>query len=103
MIHRIIGTILMAGIIFGPLSAITCSQGTILPDPVNVKVKSLPSAFHHEEIPVGIGEKSDLELPKWSAFAQNITWAAAAEDQILILKKMQAIYLTDWLKITARI
>ena len=119
MIHRMIGTILMAGIIFGPLSAhsgkpkyhvvidtdgalddmrsismllsqndirvlaITCSQGTLLPDSVYVKVKSLLSAFHHEGIPVGIGGKSDLGLPKWSAFAQNITWAAAADDQKL--------------------
>ncbi len=63
--------------------AITCSQGTLLPDSVYVKVKSLLSAFHHEGIPVGIGGKSDLGLPKWSAFAQNITWAAAANDQKL--------------------
>ncbi len=117
MIKRMIGTLLLAGIIFGQLAAhsgkpkyhvvidtdgalddmrsismllsqndirvlaITCSQGTLLPDSVYVKVKSLLSAFHHEGIPVGIGEKSDLELPKWSAFAQNITWADAADDQ----------------------
>ncbi|MFH0756176.1 MAG: nucleoside hydrolase [Bacteroidota bacterium] len=117
MIRRFIGTILMAGLISGPLSAhsgkpkyhvvidtdgalddmrsismllsqndirvlaITCSQGTLLPDSAYVKVKSLLSAFHHEGIPVGIGEKLNLELPKWSAFAQNITWADAAGDQ----------------------
>jgi pyrimidine-specific ribonucleoside hydrolase len=116
MIKRMIGTILLAGIIFSQLSAhsgkpnyhvvidtdgalddmrsismllsqndirvlaITCSQGTLLPDSVYVKVRSLLSAFHHEGIPVGIGEKSDLELPEWSAFAQNITWGDAADD-----------------------
>ena len=31
--------------------AITCSQGTLLPDSVYVKVKSLLSVFHHEGIP----------------------------------------------------
>lgn len=117
MIKRMIGSLLLAGIIFSQLPAhsgkpkfhvvidtdgalddmrsitmllsqndirvlaITCSQGTLLPDSVCVKVKSLLSAFHHEGIPVGIGEKSDLELPKWSAFAQNITWADETKDQ----------------------
>ncbi|MFO7669994.1 MAG: nucleoside hydrolase [Bacteroidales bacterium] len=116
MIKRIMGTILLAVICFGPLQAhsgkpkyhvvidtdgalddmrsismllsqndirvlaLTCSQGTLLPDSVYVKVKSLLSAFHHEGIPVGIGEKSNLELPEWSAFAQNITWADAADN-----------------------
>ena len=54
--------------------AITCSQGTLLPDAVYMKVHSLLSAFHHEGIPVGISEKTDFELPAWTSFAQNIQW-----------------------------
>ncbi len=54
--------------------AITCSQGTLLPDSVFVKVRSLLSAFHHEGIRVGIGESTDFELPAWEPFARNIRW-----------------------------
>lgn len=63
--------------------AISCSQGTLLPDSVYVKVKSLLSAFHHEGIPVGISEKLNMELPKWSNFAQNINWGDSANYPIL--------------------
>ncbi len=61
--------------------AITCSQGTLLPDSVYVKVKSLLSAFHHEGIPVGTSEKLPIELPHWSTFAQNITWGNFVNDK----------------------
>lgn len=54
--------------------AITCSQGTLLPDSVYVKVESLLSVFHHEGIQVGIGDKTGQELPVWSSFTQNISW-----------------------------
>ncbi len=54
--------------------AITCSQGTLLPDSVYVKIKSLLSVYHHDGIPVGISEKINNELPKWTSFAQNINW-----------------------------
>ncbi len=54
--------------------AITCSQGTLLPDSVYVKIKSLLSVYHHEGIPVGIGDRLKKELPVWSPFAQNIVW-----------------------------
>lgn len=54
--------------------AITCSQGTLLPDSVYVQVKSLLSAFHHEGIQVGVGEKTGQELPDWSSMAGGITW-----------------------------
>src|SRR6056297_2427068 len=43
--------------------AITCSQGTLAPDLVRTKVKSLLSAYHHEGIPVAAGAKSNRELP----------------------------------------
>jgi len=43
--------------------AITCSQGTLLPDSVFQKVTSLLSAFHHQGIPVGISQVHDTELP----------------------------------------
>ncbi|MBL7111586.1 MAG: nucleoside hydrolase [Bacteroidales bacterium] len=54
--------------------AITCSQGTLLPDSVYVKINSLLLTFHHEGIPVGIAEKINKELPVWASFAQNIKW-----------------------------
>jgi len=55
--------------------AITCSQGTLLPETVFVKVNSLLSTFHHEGIPVGISEEINFELPSWTSFAQDIQWA----------------------------
>jgi len=91
MIKRMIGTLLLAGIIFSQSAAhsgkpkyhvvidtdgalddmrsismllsqneirvlaITCSQGTLLPDSVYVKVKSLLSAFHHELTLIALG------------------------------------------------
>ena len=55
--------------------AITCSQGTLLPETVFVKVKSLLTAFHHEGIPVGISERINYELPGWTSFANDIQWA----------------------------
>jgi pyrimidine-specific ribonucleoside hydrolase len=59
--------------------AITCSQGTLLPDSVFSKVKSLLYAFHHEGIPVGIGDETGQQLPDWSSFAQSITWGHPKE------------------------
>jgi len=55
--------------------AITCSQGTLLPSNVLLKVKSLTSAFHCEGIPVGVSERTGFKLPLWSSFAQNIAWS----------------------------
>ncbi len=54
--------------------AITCSQGTLLSDSVGQKVEALLSAFHHEGIPVGIGDDINEKLPVWASFAQNIEW-----------------------------
>jgi pyrimidine-specific ribonucleoside hydrolase len=54
--------------------AITCSQGTLLPGSVHVKVRSLLSDFHSEGIPVGVGKTTGQELPLWSSFAQEINW-----------------------------
>lgn len=54
--------------------AITCSQGTLMPNTVFDKTKSLLSAFHHEGIPMGISEKLNQTLPFWSSFAQDIIW-----------------------------
>lgn len=54
--------------------AITCSQGTLYPDSVYVKVKSLLSVYHHEGIPVGSGKELDIDLPVWAPFAQEIEW-----------------------------
>lgn len=59
--------------------AITCSQGTLLPDSVYVKVESLLSVFHHEGIRVGIGNNTGQELPVWSSFAQNISWGKLSD------------------------
>lgn len=66
-------TLLLAGDNIRTL-AITCSQGSLYPDSVYVKVKSLLSTFHHEGIPVGIGEQNGKKLPEWSDFAQGISW-----------------------------
>ena len=67
--------------------AITCSQGTLLPDTVFVKVNSLLSAFHHEGIPVGISKKVNFELPAWTPFAQDIRWGNAINTQNLNFNK----------------
>ncbi len=61
--------------------AITCSQGTLLPESVFHKVKSLLLAFHHEGIQVGVSEKTDFVLPLWAPFAQNINWGNLVEQQ----------------------
>ena len=57
--------------------AITCSQGTLLPDSVFQKVKSLLSVYHHEGIPIGKGEELNQELPVWTSFAQHIVWGTS--------------------------
>ena len=67
--------------------AISCAQGTLLPDTVFVKVHSLLSAFHHEGIPVGISKKVNFELPAWTQFAQNIRWENAIDTQNLNFNK----------------
>jgi len=63
--------------------AITCSQGTLLPGTVCVKVNSLLSAFHHEGIPVGISEEINSELPAWASFALDVRWAGETNNQNL--------------------
>lgn len=55
--------------------AITCSQGTLAPDSVFLKVNTLLAAFHHEGIPVGVDEKLDKKLPPWAAYTQKVQWA----------------------------
>jgi len=45
-----------------------------LPEEVFMKVGSLLSCFHHEGIPVGVGEDLDFELPAWSSFTRDIRW-----------------------------
>jgi pyrimidine-specific ribonucleoside hydrolase len=54
--------------------AITCSQGSLLPDSVYIKVKNLLSAYHHEGIPVGMGDKTNFPLPPWASFASSVVW-----------------------------
>ncbi len=67
--------------------AITCSQGTLLPNTVYLKVNSLLSAFHHEGIPVGISKKINFNLPVWSSFAQNIQWGNTVSQQNIDLSQ----------------
>jgi len=59
--------------------AITCSQGTLLPDSGFLKVISLLSAFHHEGILTGTGNEVNAESPAWRAFAQNLLWAGSTK------------------------
>ncbi len=54
--------------------AITCSQGTLLPGTVCMKVRSLLSSFHHQGIPVGTGEKTGADLPGLADFAEKLPW-----------------------------
>lgn len=55
--------------------AITCSQGTLNPEEVSVKVRSLLKAFHHEGIPVGMSKKIPLEPPAWATTSMKFKWA----------------------------
>jgi hypothetical protein len=72
--------------------AITCSQGTLLPDSVYVKVKSLLSVFHHEGIMVGTGYETGQELPAWSSFAQGISLGKISESHtVKILKNANLV------------
>jgi len=61
--------------------AITCSQGTLKPEDVYIKVNDLLSSFHHEGIPVGIGQVVAAKLPVWTSFAENIKWGNDEEIQ----------------------
>ncbi|MDZ7605392.1 MAG: FmdE family protein [Cyclobacteriaceae bacterium] len=80
--------------------AITCSQGTLMPESVYVKVESLLADFHSEGIPVGIGKMTGQELPAWSSFAQGIQWgnvpdkpiATVGEDANAVLNKSTDYY-----------
>ena len=63
--------------------AITCSQGTLMPETVFSKVNSLLIAFHHEGIPVGISEEINSELPDWASLARDIPWAGESNLQNL--------------------
>ena len=50
------------------------SQGTLPAKSSADKVSSLLAYFHHEGIPVGIGQSLNLALPFWSAFASTVPW-----------------------------
>lgn len=54
--------------------AITGSQGTLEPNSAYLKINSLLSAFYHEGIPVGLGERINFPLPEWNGFAEKIDW-----------------------------
>jgi inosine-uridine nucleoside N-ribohydrolase/formylmethanofuran dehydrogenase subunit E len=57
--------------------AITCSQGSVVPNSGYLKVSSLLSMFYHEGIPVGIGERIIYPLPEWNDFSERINWGNA--------------------------
>ncbi|WP_303920805.1 nucleoside hydrolase [Draconibacterium sediminis] len=56
--------------------AINCSQGTLAPDSIFVKVHHLLAALQHEGIPVGLDNNLDKDLPPWAAYTQKIKWAS---------------------------
>jgi pyrimidine-specific ribonucleoside hydrolase len=64
--------------------AITCSEGTLLPGEVALKVQSLLSSFHHEGIPVGKSQELHTSIPPWRSFAGEIQWAGASGPSELI-------------------
>lgn len=53
---------------------ITTSQGALLSEDIANKVADLLSVYHHEGIPVGIGEDINNELPAWAPFSHGINW-----------------------------
>ncbi len=55
--------------------AICCSQGSLMPETIFIKVVSLLKTFHNEGIPVGISKKTEFKLPVWSGFAKKIKWS----------------------------
>ncbi len=60
--------------------AITCSQGSLTPEAIFPKVKTLLADLNCENIPVGVDEDLDVELPMWAPFAQKISWAKESID-----------------------
>ena len=54
--------------------AITCSQGTLMPETSAMKVLKLLQAYHHEGIPIGIGKQTPAPLPPWNGFARETEW-----------------------------
>lgn len=54
---------------------ITCSQGTLGVESCFKKVNSLLTYYHHEGIPVGVGNSTNTPLPAWNAFAESISWS----------------------------
>ena len=64
--------------------AITCSEGTLLPGEVALKVQSLLSSFHHEGIPVGTSQELHTAVPPWRSFAAEIQWAGVSGPSELI-------------------
>jgi pyrimidine-specific ribonucleoside hydrolase len=61
--------------------AITCSQGSLAPNSVYLKVNSLLSVYYHEGIPVGIGDKIIYPLPEWNGFSEKIIWGNEQDKQ----------------------
>jgi pyrimidine-specific ribonucleoside hydrolase len=80
--------------------AITCSQGSLMPESVYVKVESLLADLHSEGIPIGVGQNTGKELPAWSSFAQGIQWgnlpdrpiSAVSEGANVVLNKSTEYY-----------
>jgi pyrimidine-specific ribonucleoside hydrolase len=64
--------------------AITCSQGSLLPDIVYQKVMDLLSTYHHQGIPIGIGDKTNLPLPQWADFAASVIWGKPDNNELFV-------------------
>jgi inosine-uridine nucleoside N-ribohydrolase/formylmethanofuran dehydrogenase subunit E len=75
--------------------AITCSQGSLMPDAVHGKVETLLSVFHHEGIPTGISEPVNTSLPAWSPFALNIDWGNGTTEMHNPVPKTNSVQLMD--------
>lgn len=57
---------------------ITTSQGTLLSEDIANKVADLLSVYHHEGIPVGIGDDINDKLPLWAPFSHGINWGSSS-------------------------
>ena len=56
------------------VTAITTSDGALIPDEGLIKVRALLKSFGHEGIPTGSGKIVQLDAPQWRKLSQNISW-----------------------------
>lgn len=61
--------------------AVTGSQGSLPAASSARHARRLLDAYHHEGVPVGIGEASSEALPPWRGFAEDFEWGPTQGDE----------------------